>query len=56
MSAKNKKLKELVEQAKEAINEVHGFTDVSQESTLEALEELASELETKIMCLREELK
>jgi gas vesicle protein len=56
MSIAKKKLETLVEAAREAVNEVHGFTDVSQEETLEALEELASELETKIGALREELK
>lgn len=55
MSAK-KKLEELREAAQEAINEVHGFTDVTQQQTLEALEDLAEDLSLKINMLKEEIK
>lgn len=53
MSAK-KQLQKLTEEARDAINELHGFTDVSQRETLDALEDLASDLSLKINALKEE--
>lgn len=47
---------ELLEAAKKAINEYHGDTSVSQQTTMEGLEELRDDITAMIEAIKHDMK